>query len=313
MSETKPISFEEFGASFKNFLEHVSALSPVEAPPFLRCLQSHFNAEPSEMPIFTEEFGVSDWPNVQWVIDNYLSEGDRTVQLLGVTGDSSSSYTGVSMTRLLGRARGGDSSLVQGPVQYVNVMLAEDQAIACVQCGLYLITQGGQKMAVFVQGPSEMGRSALMSCPGNQPRRSYSYAIYALQCANTMFIAARFCLSKPTVTIRCGFGFTTCRTSIPSRSFCRQACSIASNARPSVSPCIGKSCLPRTPLETGHSLAWLARNRKDPHSDVFGQPDAGSHCPALDWPRFGDDRGILRHGASATASDGRPGRRRSRC
>src|SRR6059036_621612 len=49
--------------------------------------------------------------------------------------------------------------LAEGPVDYVNFHLEDDKTIPCVQFGLYLVTQGEDRLTVFVVGPpaAEMG------------------------------------------------------------------------------------------------------------------------------------------------------------
>src|SRR5882672_8397182 len=47
--------------------------------------------------------------------------------------------------------------VTEGPVDYVNFHLANDEVLACVQFGLYLIIAGDARLAAMVTGPSEMG------------------------------------------------------------------------------------------------------------------------------------------------------------
>lgn len=155
-----PISIESFGASFKGFLEQMASQAPVEEPIFLGHIRRHFEAEPTRYPILTEEFEVSDHPNVQLAIEEYISESNRSAELLGVIGDQSSAYLGLTLAQLLAPSRAGligGSGPVDGPIQYVNIDVDEGQTLACVQCGLYLIQDGPKRLAVLVRGPNEMG------------------------------------------------------------------------------------------------------------------------------------------------------------
>jgi hypothetical protein len=49
--------------------------------------------------------------------------------------------------------------LAEGPVDYVNFHLEDEKTIPCVQFGLYIVTQGDDRLTVFVVGPpqAEMG------------------------------------------------------------------------------------------------------------------------------------------------------------
>jgi hypothetical protein len=44
------ISPKDFGASFKGFLDQMSAAAPAEEPVFRRRLREHFDCEPNELP-----------------------------------------------------------------------------------------------------------------------------------------------------------------------------------------------------------------------------------------------------------------------
>ena len=156
-------SLGEFGASFKGFLDQMAAQAPAEEPVFLKRLRTHFSAEPTTFPIVGEEFEPSDHPNVQRALESYIQERDCSTELVGITGDQMFAYGGGGLAQLIKAGPsgmwGGGPAATQGPVQYLNIALENDQVIACVQCGLYLISEGDRRLAVFVNRPSEMGFS----------------------------------------------------------------------------------------------------------------------------------------------------------
>lgn len=160
MSEDGSKSIEDFGASFKGFLDHIAAQAPTEDPVFLRLLRNHFGADPATFPIVAEQFESSEHPNVQRAIDFYVADRNCATNLIGVTGDQSFAYAAIGLSQLIMPARSGmwgGLSVTQGPVQYVNIGLDDARVLACVQCGLYLICDGERKLAVLIRGPSEMG------------------------------------------------------------------------------------------------------------------------------------------------------------
>ena len=159
MPENEAKSLGEFGASFKGFLDQMAAQAPAEDPVFLTRLRKHFSAEPAAFPIVGEQFERSDHPNVQRAIETYVSERKCSSVLVGIVGDQTFAYSGIGLAQLIMPARPGlwgGAAVTEGPVQYVNIPL-DDQVIACVQCGLYLIGEGERRLAVLVRGPSEMG------------------------------------------------------------------------------------------------------------------------------------------------------------
>jgi hypothetical protein len=160
MADDQSKSIENFGASFKGFLDQMAAQAPAEEPVFLRLLREHFSAEPASFPVVGEKFEASEHPNLQKAIDTYLAERGRSGRLIGVTGDQAFAYGMIGLSQLIMPAKAGlwgGASVVEGPVQYVNLSLQDDEVFACVQCGLYLINDGEHRLAVLVRGPSEMG------------------------------------------------------------------------------------------------------------------------------------------------------------
>jgi hypothetical protein len=160
MAKEEANSLQEFGASFKGFLDQMATQAPVEDPIFLTRLRKHFSAEPAAFPVVGEQFEASDHPNVQKALEAYVSERNCSTELLGITGDQTFVYAGISLAQLIMPARSGlwgGATVMEGPVQYVNIPLENDQVIACVQCGLYLIGYAERRLAVLVRGPSEMG------------------------------------------------------------------------------------------------------------------------------------------------------------
>jgi hypothetical protein len=160
MTNEEAKSLGEFGASFKGFLDQMAAQAPAEDPVFLTLLRKHFSADPTTFPVVGEQFKSSDHPNVQKALQAYISERNCSTELVGITGDQTFAYAGVSLAQLIMPARSGlwgGAGVAQGPVQYVNIPLEDERVIACVQTGLYLIGRGERRIAALIRGPSEMG------------------------------------------------------------------------------------------------------------------------------------------------------------
>ncbi len=151
-----PISARDFGASFKGFLEQVAAQVPAEEPVFLQRLRAHFDAEPTNLPIVEETFEKSELPNLHVAMEAYLAETGRSAELTGVIVPE---YMGIKLSQLIAPTRGGliggAPVATEGPVQYINVSLEDDQVLACVQSGLYLIRDDSERLAIFIRRPHE--------------------------------------------------------------------------------------------------------------------------------------------------------------
>jgi hypothetical protein len=140
---------KDFAASFKAFLDQVTAQAPERPGLFLERLRTLFGMEPIGLPVVAEQFDVPEHPNLQRAIDSYLSDADRQHEILGVSIDP---YGRASLGDLLGQR--GEEGPQPGPVEYVNVAL-DSEVLPCIQNGLYLVTGGDHVLAAFVRGPNE--------------------------------------------------------------------------------------------------------------------------------------------------------------
>jgi hypothetical protein len=167
-------SIEDFGASFKGFMDQMAAQAPAEEPAFLQLIRGHFSADPAPFPVIAESFESSEHANAQKALDTYLQKSNRASELVGMTSDQPYMTGMITLAQLVMPGRSGmwgGPGVVRGPVQYVNISLGEDGVLACVQCGLYLITDGEQRLAVLVRGPSDAGMSRQVHIEAMAPAR----------------------------------------------------------------------------------------------------------------------------------------------
>ncbi len=64
------ISPHDFGASFKGFLDQMSAAAPAEEPVFRGRLREHFERNPNELPTLTEKFPPYDHANLHLAVES---------------------------------------------------------------------------------------------------------------------------------------------------------------------------------------------------------------------------------------------------
>jgi hypothetical protein len=145
----------DFGASFKGFLEQMSADAPAEDPVFVKHLQTHFDCDPAALPIISEGFDDFEHANVHLALEEYINETGREAKILGVTAND---ILGNSLSALIAPKRGnlmGNVGATEGPVQYVNVETGQDNIITCVRSGLYLISEGDERLAVYMRSAND--------------------------------------------------------------------------------------------------------------------------------------------------------------
>ena len=152
MADDNPLSPKEFGTLFKGFLQQAVDSAPPAAPYFLERLRAHFGGDPSRLPTLRETVDKPDHPNLQLAIDSYLAAEDRRATLIGIMGGEM--YREPSIATLLIPSHHGFET-TEGPVEYTNVRLADDQMLPCVARGLYLIEQGDQRCVLLVSVPPE--------------------------------------------------------------------------------------------------------------------------------------------------------------
>jgi hypothetical protein len=151
------LSPADFGSSFKGFLDQVVAQAPSEEPVFLKRLREHFGREPASLPVVGEGFEAYDHPNLQVALDHQLGQPGWSATIAGVSGGHK--YIGISLADLaVPKASGflGQVTATEGPVEYVNIALDGERMQTCVQCGLYLIANGAERLALLVRGASEL-------------------------------------------------------------------------------------------------------------------------------------------------------------
>ena len=153
MADGPLMSPSEFGEVFKEFMRQVAKPAATPESVVARDLRTHFEADPTKLPIVTQEFKLSDHPNLQVALDAFLALEDRTWSLRGFS-TGQERYGGVSLSDLLippsSGLFGGDGP-VEGPVKYLTVTLAEDRVVTCVENGLYLCRDKQQRLAILVR------------------------------------------------------------------------------------------------------------------------------------------------------------------
>src|SRR5262245_2306070 len=148
MSDGEDLSAREFGASFKGFLDQMARQAPPEEPPFRARLTAHFGCDPSTLPIVSQAFDKKEHANLHIAVEAHANGDGRRSELLGVAVQHD--FFGVKLAQLIapgGSTLMGGASPSIGPVQYKNLPAGNDQVLACVQSGLYLVSDGGVPVA----------------------------------------------------------------------------------------------------------------------------------------------------------------------
>lgn len=177
MADKDAITPAEFGTAFKRFVDAMNAEAAKETSPLVERLREHLGGDPGRMPIVSEDFDNYEHPNVQVALDKVLFSGGRTADLVGISVPNKR-WQQFAFSDLLA-ASNPYGRMTEGPVDYVNFHLEEERTLACVQYGLFFVTSGDDRLAVFVVGPPslEMGRGNRMRVEVACARREVALAL----------------------------------------------------------------------------------------------------------------------------------------
>lgn len=150
------INPEEFGASFKDFLDQMrTQKKPEEAPFFVRKLEEHFGTSPAALPIVSQTFPRYEQANLHLALEAYVAAEGRSADVLGVVGLHP--FMGSGLAGLVGGKNQFGAEPHEGPVEYANLTLDNDRVLAAVEQALFLIRVGQDRLAVFVRENEEIG------------------------------------------------------------------------------------------------------------------------------------------------------------
>jgi hypothetical protein len=156
MSTDSAIPPDAFIASFKAFMDQaVRQAQPEEEQIFRQRLRAHFGQEPTSLPVLTEHFKRADHPNLHLALTAYLDASGRAFEIYGVS--TANDHMGIRLAQLAQQETNEWAKPKDAPVEYTNIALHDDQVLACVQRGVYLVRDGVQPLALLVSGPSHDG------------------------------------------------------------------------------------------------------------------------------------------------------------
>jgi hypothetical protein len=170
-----PLSPKQFGHLFKGFLEQAVEGGGPTAPGFRERLQAHFGQDPATLTTVREQVAKPDHPNLQLALDAYLADGARSATIIGITGGD---FREMSIAGLLAPSHPG-MEISEGPVEYANIALADEQVLPCVARGLYLVEDGGRRHALLVTVPSNMSHRETLRIEVMSPHREDAVRLLA--------------------------------------------------------------------------------------------------------------------------------------
>lgn len=167
-----------FGATFQSFMEAMTAAAERPESPLVEHIVRHMGQEVAQLPVIAEEYESFDQPNVQVALDDCIAQPGREAELVGI-GVENRRFQQFGLSDLLSTHQRHGWSLDEGPVDYVNIHLANDQILPCVDFGLYFLRDAGRPLVVLVSGPTDHGPRQNMSLQVLAGQREHAQAFLA--------------------------------------------------------------------------------------------------------------------------------------
>jgi cell division protease FtsH len=155
---TDELDVRGFAIEFRAFLKAVNELLPEGEPSGLSVrLTAHLGVEPGSLPVVTETLPPYEHANVQAAMDAYLTRPGVTAELLGIAGGGREHQ---GLADLVNAIRYGHFDV--GAVDYATLSVGVGKEAACVSFGLYLISDGDDRLAVLLRYSTHRGMPELL-------------------------------------------------------------------------------------------------------------------------------------------------------
>jgi ATPase family associated with various cellular activities (AAA) len=139
------ITPRQFAEAFQRLTEWAMGEARYGRSPFKGRLTEHFGDDPATYPLTAETIADYDLPNLQLAFDAYLADPGREHSLIGFGGPVH--HMELSLAGLVHEYGFG---LEEGPVRRTVVPLERGRTVTCVTTGLFLISEGENRLAVLV-------------------------------------------------------------------------------------------------------------------------------------------------------------------
>ncbi len=162
-----------FAGSLQDFMEHMSRLAHARASsPVRDAIDAHLRTDTSDVPIVAASFDPWDHANVQVAMTAWLAGPGRAHDMFGLMGQQRH-FGNLSDLIEMGR----HAAVRAGSVDLVDLPTGPEETLACVNFGIFLITDGDERLVVLMCGPQEhRGEPSVtleVMCPNQERSRAF--------------------------------------------------------------------------------------------------------------------------------------------
>lgn len=139
---------QAFAKEFARFMDWARDLNPVDGDgtlPLRKRIEAFYGPVDGVSAIVSRNFKFRDLPNVGRVLPALFEDQGWTCELVGYTGDSEFTDSGLAMVL----RHGGWGGLMEGPLRYHTLDIA-GETTECIAKAVYLFARGNERMVVFV-------------------------------------------------------------------------------------------------------------------------------------------------------------------
>lgn len=129
------------------------AAKTAKRPPLLRRLHSHLKADPAKLQIVRQDFGAYDRPNLHLALEEIFNDLSKPHEVIGLVTEREYETTSLAKLTRQSTARHYDP----GPVETIDVALADGQQMACVKQGLYFLHDRKQPLVLLLTQERHFG------------------------------------------------------------------------------------------------------------------------------------------------------------
>src|SRR5688572_3821364 len=151
---------------------------PSKVPALFARLRKHFGTDPAKLPVIEQTFPSYDRANLHLTVQEMLAASEPAATLVGVLVER---YSGLSLAKLARKETA--KAFQEGPVQYTDVQLADEQKLACVKQGLYTFRDGDRPLALLVAEEdtyrSEKGLEVAVMAPDREAAERFGRKLAA--------------------------------------------------------------------------------------------------------------------------------------
>jgi ATPase family associated with various cellular activities (AAA) len=148
-----------FASSYAQFVKAMNAEAVPVVSPVRQVALDALGADPSELPVVTEDIAVFDQPNMQLALERWLADGmgTRTIVANGLAAPGLR-YMGLELGDLVSRQERHGVEL--GPIQYTEVRLPSGDRLLCYESALLSVVDEGHPLIVLLARAGHRGPHA---------------------------------------------------------------------------------------------------------------------------------------------------------